>query len=287
MVKKAIILAGGTGSRLAPTSFAINKQLMMLYDKPVIYYPISLLMLIGIKNILIIVNKGQIKNFKKLLGNGKKFGLKLSYAEQTKPSGIPEAFKIGSKFIAKDNVALILGDNFFFGQGLTDILCQAKKNFIKGANIFIKKVKHPERYGIVKVFKNKIIKIIEKPNKKISNDAITGLYFFDNDVKKYAKLLRPSKRKETEITDLIRIYKEKNNLKHTYLGVGSVWSDIGTVDDMLQISNYISSINNIQNFKIACLEEIAINKKWIKKQDIKESKNKYPFSNYYEYIKKL
>lgn len=287
MLKKAIILAGGTGSRLAPTSFAINKQLMMLYDKPVIYYPISLLMLIGIKKILIIVNKGQIKNFKKLLGNGKKFGLKLSYAEQTKPSGIPEAFKIGSKFIAKDNVALILGDNFFFGQGLTDILCQAKKNFIKGANIFIKKVKHPERYGVVKVFKNKIIKVTEKPNKKISNDAITGLYFFDNDVKKYVKLLKPSKRKETEITDLIRIYKEKNNLKYTYLGVGSVWSDIGTVDDMLQISNYISSINNIQNLKIACLEEIAINKKWIKKQDIKESKNKYPFSNYYEYIKKL
>lgn len=282
MIKKGIILAGGTGSRLYPTTLAVNKQLLMLYDKPVIFYPISILMLCNIKDILIIVNKGQTNNFKKLLGDGSNYGIKISYTEQNKPSGIPEAFILGENFIGKNNVALILGDNFFYGQSLGNILIETSKNFLLGSNIFLKQVKNPESYGVAKINSGKITKISEKPKKFFSNKAITGLYFFDKNVVKFAKKLKPSSRNETEITDLIKIYLKNNKLKYTSLGLGSIWSDTGTVDDMHEVSNYIASINKIQSFKIACLEEIALEKKWIKKNKIfkKNKKNKSDYSKY-------
>lgn len=278
------MLAGGTGSRLFPTSLATNKQLLMLYDKPVIYYPLSILMLCNIKDVLVIVNKGQIKNFQKVLGDGKSFGIKITYKEQNKPTGIPEAFIIGEKFISNQNVALILGDNFFYGQSLGNILHQSSKNFKAGAKIFLKSVKNPQNYGIAKIKKNKILKIAEKPKNYISDKAITGLYFFDKNVVKLTKSLKPSKRKETEITDLIQSYHKKRLLKFDTLGLGSVWSDTGKVEDMHQVSNYIASIDKIQSFKIACLEEIAFEKKWISKKQILTSIKKLKNSSYAAYL---
>ena len=266
MIKKGIILAGGTGSRLFPATKSVNKQLMLLYDKPVIYYPLSVLMLSGIRDILIIVNKGQIDNFKKLLGYGEDFGIKISYLEQNKPTGIPEAFIIGKRFINKENVALILGDNFFYGQSLGDNIKKISKKFMTGCNIFLKKVKNPSQFGVALIKQNKIIKIVEKPKKHVSNEAITGLYFFDKNVSKLAEKLKKSKRGETEITDLIKKYKN-NKIQFTKLGIGSIWSDTGTVEDIHEVSKYIASIDRIQNFKIACLEEIALIKKWISKKN--------------------
>lgn len=283
MIKKGIILAGGTGRRLFPNTLSTNKQLMMLYDKPVIFYPLSILMLTNIKDILIIVNEGQIKNFNKILGDGSNFGIKIKYLEQAKPSGIPEAFIIGEKFIGENNVALILGDNFFYGQHLGGILSDAAKKFNKGSNIFLKSVKNPQSYGVAKIDKKKIIKIVEKPKKFISNKAITGLYFFDKYVVKYSKKLKPSKRKETEITDLIKSYHLKKMVKFTTLGIGSVWSDTGTVEDMHDVSNYVSSIDKIQSFKIACLEEIGLQKKWISKKKILQRIKKYN-NDYSKYL---
>ena len=283
MVKKGIILAGGTGSRLFPTTKAVNKQLLMLYDKPVIFYPLSILMLAGIKDILIIVNKGQINNFKLLLNNGENYGIKISYLEQQNPTGIPEAFKIGKDFIKENNVALILGDNFFFGQSLGENLRKIFLNFKDGANIFLKKVKNPENFGVAKIKNQKVMNIIEKPKSFISNDVITGLYLFDNKVTKYTMELKRSKRGETEITDLIRKYHKKDKLKFNMLGIGTIWSDTGTVEDMHEVSNYVSSINKIQNFKIACLEEIALIKKWISKKQITKELKKKKINNTYQY----
>lgn len=283
MVKKGIILAGGTGSRLFPTTKAVNKQLLMLYDKPVIFYPLSILMLAGIKDILIIVNKGQTNNFKLLLSNGENYGIKISYLEQEKPTGIPEAFKIGKDFIKENNVALILGDNFFFGQSLGENLRKIFLNFKDGANIFLKKVKNPENFGVAKIKNQKVMNIIEKPKSFISNDVITGLYLFDNKVTKYTMELKRSKRGETEITDLIRKYHKKDKLKFNMLGIGTIWSDTGTVEDMHEVSNYVSSINKIQNFKIACLEEIALIKKWISKKQITKELKKKKINNTYQY----
>jgi len=288
MVKKGIILAGGTGSRLFPTTKAVNKQLLMLYDKPVIFYPLSILMLAGIKDILIIVNKGQINNFKLLLNNGENYGIKISYLEQENPTGIPEAFKIGKDFIKENNVALILGDNFFFGQSLGENLRKIFLNFKDGANIFLKKVKNPENFGVAKIKNQKVMNIIEKPKSFISNDVITGLYLFDKKVTKYTMELKKSKRGETEITDLIKKYQKKDKLKFNMLGIGTIWSDTGTVEDMHEVSNYVSSINKIQNFKIACLEEIALIKKWIsKKQIAKELKKKRINNTYQFYLNKF
>lgn len=283
MVKKGIILAGGTGSRLFPTTKAVNKQLLMLYDKPVIFYPLSILMLAGIKDILIIVNKGQINNFKLLLNNGENYGIKISYLEQENPTGIPEAFKIGKNFIKENNVALILGDNFFFGQSLGENLRKIFLNFKDGANIFLKKVKNPENFGVAKIKNQKVMNIIEKPKSFVSNDVITGLYLFDNKVTKYTMELKRSKRGETEITDLIRKYHKKDKLKFNMLGIGTIWSDTGTVEDMHEVSNYVSSINKIQNFKIACLEEIALIKKWISKKQITKELKKKKINNTYQY----
>jgi len=286
MIKKGIILAGGTGSRLSPLTKAVNKQLLPIHDKPMIFYPLSVLMLANIRNILMIVNPGQIDNFKNLLGDGSKFGIRLNYVTQDKPRGLPDAFNIGEKFIAKDNVALILGDNFFYGQSLTKKLEKSSK-FQNGATIFLKDVNQPEDFGIAKIEKKKIIKIIEKPKKFISKSAITGLYFFDNRVLDYVKKLRPSKRSELEIVDLINFYLKNKNLKFELIGRGAIWSDAGQINDLNNISNYVRSIEQVQNIKIACLEEIALSKKWINKNMILKNLNFYGKTEYSNYLKNL
>ena len=287
MIKKGIILAGGLGTRMSPLTKAINKQLLPIYDKPLIYYPLSVLMLAGIKNILIVVNKGQISQFKKLLSNGKRFGVNISYVEQSKPKGLPDAFIIGNKFIGKDNVALILGDNFFYGQSLTSKL----KNCVKlksGCKVLLHPVNRPELYGIANLNnKNKIISIKEKPKKSKSNLGVTGLYFFDNNVIKYSKLLKPSKRRELEIVDLLNKYRKKNQLSAELLGRGGAWLDTGSLDDFYKTSAFVSALENRQGLKIACLEEISLNNNWIKRKDIQEAINFYGNCLYSNYLKKL
>tara|TARA_Y100000590_G_scaffold438618_1_gene561657 strand:+ start:267 stop:1127 length:861 start_codon:yes stop_codon:yes gene_type:complete len=286
MVKKGIILAGGLGTRLSPLTKAVNKQLLPIYDKPLIFYPLSILMLANIRDILIIVNPGQLKNFKNLLGDGKRYGIKIKYKIQNKPKGLPEAFILGKNFIKRDNVALILGDNFFYGQSLTSKL---EKSLIhrNGARIFLKKVNSPENYGIAKIKKNQIDKIVEKPKKFVSEYAITGLYFFDNNVYKYAKTLRSSKRGELEITDLLNIYKKNKNLRFEYIGRGAVWSDAGKIDDMTNVSSFVQSVEKVQGIKIACLEEISLFKKWINKKTISKNIKFYGNCEYSNYLKKI
>jgi glucose-1-phosphate thymidylyltransferase len=287
MIKKGIILAGGHGTRMSPLTKAVNKQLLPIYDKPLIFYPLSILMLAGIKNILIIVNKGQLNQFKKIIPNGKNLGINIEFKEQIYPGGLPEAFIIGEDFIGNDNVALILGDNFFYGQSLGDALKKSTQ-LKKGAKIFLHKVLRPELYGVAKIDKrNKVIKIIEKPKKFISEHAVTGLYFFDNNVIKYAKALKPSKRGETEIIDLLNIYKRKNQIKADFIGRGGVWLDTGSIQDFYSTSNFVSTIENRQGFKIACLEEIAFTNKWIKKKEILNSIKFYGNCNYSQYLKKI
>jgi glucose-1-phosphate thymidylyltransferase len=287
MIKKGIILAGGLGTRMSPLTKAINKQLLPIYDKPLIYYPISVLMLAGIKNILIVVNKGQVNQFRKILSNGKRFGINISYVEQSKPRGLPDAFILGEKFIGKDKIALILGDNFFYGQSLTSKL----KNCIKlnsGCKILLHPVNKPELYGVAELKnKNKISSIKEKPKKTKSNLAVTGLYFFDNKVINYSKTLKPSKRNELEIVDLLNKYKNKNKLTAEFLGRGGAWLDTGSIDDFYKTSSFVSALENRQGLKIACLEEIALNYNWIKKKDIKEAVSFYGNCLYSNYLKKL
>ena len=287
MITKGIILAGGKGTRMSPLTKAVNKQLLPIYDKPLIFYPLSILMLAKIKDILIVVNKGQLEQYKKILPNGKKLGIKLSYIEQPRPKGLPDAFILGEKFINKKNVALILGDNFFYGQYLT----QKLKSFIKlksGAKILLHKVAKPESYGVAKIDKkNKIIGIKEKPKKFFSELAITGLYFFDKNVSDYAKKLRPSKRGELEITDLIKKYQSLSKLKADYIGRGGAWLDTGSIDDFYKTSSFVSAIENRQGFKIACLEEIALNNKWISKKQVRDAIKFYGKCNYSNYLKKL
>ena len=287
MVKKGIILAGGKGTRMSPLTKAVNKQLLPVYDKPMIYYPLSILMLAKIKDILIIVNKGQLEDYKKLLPDGKNLGIKITYLEQLKPNGLPEAFLIGKNFINKENVALILGDNFFYGQSLTS---QLKKlsNLKSGAKILLHKVFNPSLYGVAKLnHKNKISLIKEKPKKYISDYAITGLYFFDNKVIDYTKKLRPSKRGETEITDLLKKYLMKNKLDSEILGRGGAWLDTGSIENFYKTSNFVSTIQNQQNVKIACLEEIALLNKWINFSHIKKAIKFYGNCEYSNYLKKL
>jgi len=286
MINKGIILAGGSGTRLSPLTKAVNKQLLPIYDKPLIFYPLSILMLANIKNILIVVNPGQIDNFKSLLGDGKRFGIKIQYKIQKKPKGLADAFILGKNFIKKDNVALILGDNFFYGQSLTDKL-EKSLTHKNGARIFLKKVKSPENFGVAKIIHNKIEKIIEKPKKFISNYAITGLYFFDNKVVNYAKKLKPSKRGEIEITDILNIYKDSENLHYEHIGRGAIWSDAGKIEDMTNVSAFVQSVEKVQSIKIACLEEIALSKKWINKKIILKNINFYGNCDYSIYLKKL
>jgi glucose-1-phosphate thymidylyltransferase len=287
MIKKGIILAGGHGTRMSPLTKAVNKQLLPIYDKPLIYYPLSILMLAGIKEILIIVNKGQLNQFKKILNNGKRFGVKINYAEQITPKGLPDAFILGEKFIGNENVALILGDNFFYGQSLTKKL----KSCIKlksGCKILVHPVNRPELYGVASVNKkNKIISIKEKPKSSKSNLAVTGLYFFDNKVINFSKSLKPSKRNELEIVDLLNKYRRRNVLSAEFLGRGGAWLDTGSIDDFYNTSAFVSSLENRQGLKIACLEEIALNYNWITKKQIKEAINFYGKCIYSEYLKKL
>ena len=266
MIKKGIILAGGMGTRMSPLTKAVNKQLLPIYDKPLIFYPLSILMLANIRDILIIVNKGQLDQYKKILPNGKNLGLKISYQEQDKPRGLPDAFLIGEKFIENKNVALILGDNFFYGQNLTKTLVKSSK-IKKGAKILLHKVLKPELFGVAKLNKNKkIISIKEKPKKFFSDYAITGLYFFDKNVVKFAKTLKKSLRGELEIVDLLKIYMKKNALSADFIGRGGAWLDTGTMEDYYKTISFVSAIENRQGLKIACLEEIALSKKWVKKK---------------------
>ena len=286
MIKKGIILAGGTGSRLSPLTKVINKQLLPLYDKPLIFYPLSILMLAGIRDILIITNPNEDINFKKILGNGSNFGIKIQYLTQQKPNGLPEAFVIGEKFIKKKNVALILGDNFFYGQGFTKRLKQQTKTK-SGSTIFTYKVNNPEDYGIIETKNNQIISIKEKPKKSKSHLAITGLYFFDKNVVDFAKKLKPSKRKELEIVDLLKKYLKLKRLKVEFMGRGSAWLDTGNAESLFETSQFISNIEKRQGLKIACLEEIALNNKWISKDIIKKQINFYGNCNYSNYLRKL
>jgi glucose-1-phosphate thymidylyltransferase len=286
MIKKGIILAGGTGSRLSPLTKVTNKQLLPLYDKPLIFYPLSILMLAKIRDILIITNPNEDINFKKILGNGSNFGVKIQYLTQQKPNGIPEAFIIGEKFINKQNVALILGDNFFYGQGFTKRLREQTK-IKSGSTIFAYKVNNPQDYGIVEIKNNKIFNIKEKPKKSKSNLAITGLYFFDKNVVKLSKKLKPSKRKELEIVDLLKKYLKIKKLKFEFMGRGSAWLDTGNADSLFETSQFISNIEKRQGLKIACLEEIALNNKWISKSIVKKQIKFYGNCDYSKYIKKL
>tara|TARA_B100000035_G_scaffold298120_1_gene291545 strand:- start:1130 stop:1993 length:864 start_codon:yes stop_codon:yes gene_type:complete len=286
MIKKGIILAGGKGTRMSPLTKAVNKQLLPIYDKPLIFYPLSILMLAGIKDILIIVNKGQLDQYKKIIPTKNNFGVKISYVEQASPNGLPEAFLLGEKFIGKDNVALVLGDNFFYGQSLSKTL-KLSTNLKKGAKILLHKVNKPERYGVAKLKNKKVISLIEKPEKFVSDLAVTGLYFFDNKVVEYTKKLKPSKRGELEIVDLLNIYLKKRQLRPEYLGRGGAWLDTGSIEDFYKTSTFVSAIENRQGFKIACLEEIALNKRWINKENIKKSIKFYGNCEYSKYLKRL
>jgi glucose-1-phosphate thymidylyltransferase len=286
MIKKGIILAGGKGTRLSPLTKVINKQLLPLYDKPLIYYPLSILMLSGIRDVLIITNPDEDKNFKNILGNGLNFGIKIQYIEQKKPNGLPEAFIIGEKFINKENIALILGDNFFYGQGFTKRL-KEKTKIKSGATIFTYQVNNPQDYGVAEIKKNRVFSIEEKPKKPKSNHAITGLYFFDKNVTNYSKTLKPSKRGELEITDLLNKYLKKRRLNSVFMGRGSAWLDTGSIENLFESSQFISSIEKRQGLKIACLEEIALNNKWINKSHIKKQIKFYGNCDYSKYLKKI
>jgi glucose-1-phosphate thymidylyltransferase len=286
MISKGIILAGGTGSRLSPITKSVNKQLLPLYDKPMIFYPLSVLMLAKIRDILIITSKKDIGSFSNLFGDGKDLGIKINYLEQEKANGLPEAFIIGKKFIKNQNVALILGDNFFYGQGFTERLKKSKE-LKNGAKIFLYNVKNPKDYGTAIIKKNKIAKIQEKPKDSKSNLAITGLYFFDKNVTKYSKTLRPSKRSELEIVDLLNIYKKKNKLSFNLMGRGSAWLDTGSPGNLLSTSEFISTIENRQGLKVGCIEEIAFNYKWISKKNILKRIKYYGNSEYSNYLNKI
>jgi glucose-1-phosphate thymidylyltransferase len=287
MIKKGIILAGGKGTRMSPLTKAVNKQLLPIYDKPLIYYPLSILMLAKIKDILIIVNTGQLEQYQKLIPSGKNLGIKISFKEQDKPRGLPDAFIIGEKFINNKSVAMILGDNFFYGQNLSKLLlsCSSIKS---GAKIILHNVQNPELFGVAKINKNKkILKIVEKPKKFVSNNAITGLYFFDKNVVKYAKKLKPSKRGELEIIDLLKQYKNKNNLFAESIGRGGAWLDTGSISDYYKTSAFVQAVENRQGLKIACLEEISYLNGWIGKKEIISQINFYGNCEYSNYLKKL
>ena len=287
MIKKGIILSGGLGTRMSPLTKAVNKQLLPIYDKPLIFYPLSILMLSKIRDILIIVNKGQLNQYKKILPNGKNLGINITYKEQAYPGGLPEAFILGEKFINNNNVALILGDNFFYGQYLSRKLLDCTKLKI-GAKILLHKVSKPDLYGVAKVNKrNKIIGLKEKPKKFYSDLAVTGLYFFDKNVVSYSKSLKPSKRGELEITDLLKKYLRKKKLSADFIGRGGAWLDTGSIEDFYKTSAFVSAIENRQDFKIACLEEISFLNKWIGKKEVKDSIKFYGNCSYSNYLKKF
>lgn len=283
---KGIILAGGRGSRLFPITMGVNKQLLPIYNKPTIYYPLSILMLANIKEILIISSNEDLPGINKLLGTGEDFGVQIKYAIQESPKGIAEAFIIGEKFIGTSPVCLILGDNIFYGHNLSDKL-EVTSSYGEGADIFTYQVHDPERYGVATFDEyNKVKTIEEKPKNPKSNWAVTGLYFFDNKVIKYAKQLKPSKRGELEIVDILKIYLKKNKLDAITLGRGFAWLDTGTFDSLLSSSQFIQTIEQRQGFQVACLEEISYNKKWITKKQLKKLASKYN-NEYGRYLNKL
>ena len=287
---KGIVLAGGSGTRLYPSTIGISKQLLPIYDKPMIYYPISVLMLAGIKEILIISTPQDLPNFEKLLGSGEQFGVKFSYKEQPSPDGLAQAFILGEEFIGKDSVALVLGDNIFYGPGFSGMLKNAVKSaeMDSNATVFGYQVKDPERFGVVEFDKNmKAISIEEKPKAPKSNYAVTGLYLYDNKVVEYAKNLKPSARGELEITDLNKIYLEKGKLNVELFGRGFAWLDTGTHKSLLQASQYVQTIEENQGIKIACLEEIAIRLGFKTKSEIEDAISSYKNNEYYNYVRNL
>ena len=285
---KGIILAGGSGSRLSPITNGLSKQLLPVYNKPMIYYPLSTLMQANIKDILLITSKEYLNFYKNILGDGKKFGVKIKYAVQKKPNGIAQAFLIGEKFIGKSNVALILGDNIFYGSDMSKILTEAKKE--KGATIFGYYVSDPQRFGVVSFNKknpNIVSKIEEKPKNPKSNYAVTGLYFYDNEVIKIAKKLKPSLRGELEITDVNNKYLNKNNLYIKKFEKGYAWLDTGTFNSLNDASNFIKILEERQGLMVGCPEEIAIKNQWITKKQMLHKVKKYPNNEYKDYIKKI
>ena len=288
MITKGIILAGGTGSRMSPLTKAINKQLLPIYDKPLIFYPLSILMLSKIRDILIVINKGQLEQYKKLIPNGENLGIKISFIEQDKPRGLPDAFILGEKFIGKDNVAMILGDNFFYGQNLTQKLINCTK-LNNGAKIILHNVPKPELFGVAKINakNNKIIQIKEKPKKFISNQAITGLYFFDNKVIDFSKKLKPSKRGELEIIDLLMQYKKRNKLSAEFIGRGGALLDTGSIEDYYKTCAFVQAVENRQGLKIACIEEIALLNKWINKKNVLKQIKFYGNCEYSNYLRNI
>ena len=284
MALKGIILAGGSGSRLYPATKSISKQMLPVYDKPMIYYPLSVLMLAGIRDILIISTPHDLPLFQRLLKDGSEWGLNLAYAEQPRPEGLAQAFVIGKTFIGRDRVALILGDNIFYGQGITESLTSASRRE-SGATIFGYTVKDPNRYGVVEIDKDgKILSLEEKPTAPRSNLAITGLYFYDNDVVGIAGGLKPSKRGELEITDVNKAYHERGKLNVELLGRGTAWLDTGTHESLLQASVFVETIEQRQGLKIACLEEIAFREGWISIDQIRKSAATMKGSTYGEYL---
>lgn len=289
-VMKGIVLAGGSGTRLYPSTMTVSKQLLPVYDKPMVYYPISVLMLAGVREILIISTPHDLPNFKTLLGDGSQFGVKFSYKEQPSPDGLAQAFILGEEFIGNDNVALILGDNIFYGAGFSAQLKNAVKNAKdkQEATVFGYLVKDPERFGVVEFDENgKAISIEEKPTEPKSNYAVTGLYFYDNSVIEKAKSLKPSKRGELEITDLNRIYLERGKLNVEKFGRGFAWLDTGTHNSLLKAGQYVQTIEENQGIKIACLEEVAIRMGYLSKDEILENISGYKNNEYYNYIKFL
>ena len=287
---KGIVLAGGSGTRLYPSTMTVSKQLLPVYDKPMIYYPISVLMLAGIREILIISTPHDLPNFKTLLGDGSQFGVTFSYKEQPSPDGLAQAFILGEEFVGNDNVALILGDNIFYGAGFSAQLKNAVKNAKdkKEATVFGYLVKDPERFGVVVFDENeKAVSIEEKPTEPKSNYAITGLYFYDNSVIEKAKSLKLSKRGELEITDLNKIYLEEDRLNVELFGRGFAWLDTGTHNSLLKAGQYVQTIEENQGIKIACLEEIAIRMGYLSKDEILQNILTYKNNEYYNYIKQL